>query len=168
MGTLRFFNWRTPDGEPVAQTDSSAVPVFSQAIQAPTPVFYGTSNHSITNAVYTTSTLSAAIDTYGWFNAGNYRYTPQIAGYYRVTTLMTGTSASNNVTAIIVVAAKNDNHIAGRVYRCPASNNMSGYADVLVYMNGTTDYLTWIGWISGTSPTLAMAGSAELMQRGPA
>jgi hypothetical protein len=87
----------------------------------------------------------------------NYRFTPNVAGYYQVNGVLTliGTSG----TAWVMQLYKNGSVIQyiGNQRSSGGEGGPSGSA--LVYMNGTTDYLEMYTLVVATSPSIYAASS---------
>jgi hypothetical protein len=108
---------------------------------------YANASQSISATTYTKITFNVEeFDTASCFDSTtNYRFTPTVAGYYQVN-LVLGSSGNNSHWAIIY---KNG---TGVKYGAPNSAAVNiGYGasiSVLIYMNGSTDYIeayTYIG-----------------------
>lgn len=99
---------------------------------------YKTSNQSITNDIWTKVALDTeTFDTDNWFDSTtNYRFTPQVAGYYQVTV---GTFFNSLTNRFILAIYKNGSSTS------EASQNNTGDSGAthtdIIYMNGSTDYL---------------------------
>jgi hypothetical protein len=80
-------------------------------------------------------------------NVTNMRFTPLVAGYYQVNGAMYPTTAT---TAAVVAIYKN-----GSSYKAGASNAGSTAlpVSVIVYLNGSTDYIELWGTLTGTTPS---------------
>lgn len=81
-------------------------------------------------------------------NTTNYRFTPTVAGYYQVNAVVTPSSAN---TAMAVAIYKNGSQFK----RGNSISNVAGDGvtiSVLIYMNGTTDYIEAY-WFTGTTQT---------------
>jgi hypothetical protein len=98
---------------------------------------------AITNAVFTKVTLPATpTDPQSWWNAANNRWVPTIPGYYEVNAMLAYTGLTVNSlyevhivkNGFTVANAFNPSSIA-------VSNFVSATANIVVYMNGTSDYL---------------------------
>lgn len=82
-------------------------------------------------------------------NSTNYRFTPTVAGYYYVSELVCFNSLSQNSFSQIL---KNGSSVANSPTGIPWAgiSNSQTSASVLVYMNGSTDYLeVWAYQASG-------------------
>jgi len=116
------------------------------------------SNQTITNSTYTKVTLNAEyFDTANCFDIStNYRFTPNVAGYYQINAgaRLTGTSPSTYVWAIY----KNgsiyvENNVATNVSTYDARSVVG-----LVSMNGTTDYIELYVYIAASSGWTVLSG----------
>lgn len=103
--------------------------------------------------------LVARQDNRGWFDLANHRYTPQLAGKYRVTATGHGTyTNSNTLETLIIEIFKNGAVAAAQqlgwngVSLLPNYNPMT--ADIILTMNGATDYVEFYlyGLTSDGSP----------------
>ena len=127
---------------------SGNMPAFS--------AYLGT-NQTITSATYTKIQFNTKVfDTANAYdNATNYRFTPQVAGYYQV-----GGGVSFDATVAlnrtILNLYKNGSSFA---LLFDGNGNVSRIASsTLLYLNGSTDYVEMYGYISGTSSVLFDAG----------
>jgi hypothetical protein len=111
------------------------------AINGPAFAAYATSNQSIPAVTNTKVILNAEeFDTANCFDSTtNYRFTPNVAGYYQINGCAVGTNTS--YTAFQVLIFKN-----GAIYK--NGNNLNGNnsypvstVSSIVYFNGTTDYV---------------------------
>jgi hypothetical protein len=93
-------------------------------------------------------------------NATNYRFTPQVAGYYQVNGSVNITSATNS--EVLCVINKNDGSVTSKwgnyLTRAATANDASSVVSALIYLNGTTDYVELFAYINGTG-TLQFIGS---------
>ena len=138
------------------QLGTSMAPAFSA---------YATSSQTVSSAVFTKVALQAEeFDTANCFDATtNYRFTPNVAGYYQFSSFVSGPSNStqNQITAIY----KN-----GSIYKyLGAVQNLNATAVVndgvsgsmLISLNGSTDYVElWL--YQQTGSTVNTAGTAYL------
>jgi len=81
-------------------------------------------------------------------NVTNYRFTPQVSGYYQI-------SGSCYLTATNLTAAQANIYKNGAIYKSGASLNVTTSGSVLetstlVYLNGSTDYVEFYAY-AGTS-----------------
>lgn len=79
-------------------------------------------------------------DTNTNYDSTNYRFTPTVAGYYLITSLILFTSQSNSTTGIYSVLYKN-----GSIYRyqqqASSTVGCSVFNSQTIYLNGSTDYV---------------------------
>jgi len=83
-------------------------------------------------------------------NATNYRFTPQVAGYYQVNAQLcpVGVPTTRGIAAIY----KNGSlHKIGSDYMVDSTTVGRSTVSALVYLNGTTDYVEMYGFVSSTS-----------------
>lgn len=139
-----------------AKPPLTAVPAFL--------AYRDTSNQILTTSVWQPAEMNeTAFDTEGWYDkTTNYRYTPQIPGYYSFSTSLYLRAASG-ATALTAAIGKNgasDLGIFGS-YGIPISTGGSAVATGILYMNGTTDYVFPLAFIIGTSPYM-QSGTIDL------
>jgi hypothetical protein len=93
-------------------------------------------------------------------NATNYRFTPNVAGYYQVNCAAQETAGASVILQINVYKngslAKKSSYVGGVAYYACTSS-------VLIYMNGTTDYLEFYLYASA-SAALATGTEATYFQ----
>jgi len=103
---------------------------------------------SITSQVWT----KVQLNTENFDSTTNYRFTPNVAGYYQMngSLYFTGTSTVRGIVSLY----KNGAELTFGNYM-GSFNSTQGVAVVstLVYMNGSTDYLELYGYVQATSPT---------------
>jgi hypothetical protein len=100
---------------------------------------------------------SERFDTANCFDSTtNYRFTPNVAGYYQVNYVVRNISG-NPVTLISFLYKNGSSYSVG--YQNQGFTTRTIYADVggsdLVYMNGSTDYLEVYFYSDGSSPSLS-------------
>jgi len=90
-------------------------------------------------------------DSHNAFNTSNSRFTPTVAGYYQVTAYAYFIDAQN---ASMVRIEKNGTEIkrGTRAGSNGTAYSIASLVTALVYMNGTTDYLTMGAYHSDTQP----------------
>lgn len=121
-------------------------PAFSAAIA---------SNQTVTAATITKCVLSSEeFDTNSCFDpTTNYRFTPNVAGYYQINASIYVAAA---VTTIFCYIYKNGSLYAYGNRNDVASGSYGSVLPALIYMNGSTDYLEMYGY---SSSTIFAAGS---------
>jgi len=122
---------------------------------------YAQGNQSISNSTWTKVTLAyEEFDTASAFDSTtNYRFTPQVAGYYQINGMIAGNATVTNPTTVQVAIYKN-----GAVYKRyvsvgNATNYQCGGISSVVYLNGSTDYVELYGWLA--SSTAVFSGESS-------
>ena len=87
-------------------------------------------------------------------NTTNYRFTPNVAGYYQVTA-RTQWTTNNGTTENMLIVHKN-----GSEHRRGFGGVIGVGVNALVYLNGSTDYIEIYGYQS-TGGTIAVTGLNE-------
>ena len=112
-----------------------------------------TSDQSITSGVWTKVQLNGVtFDTHACFDsATNYRFTPNVAGYYQISFALDA-GATSDGTAVISRVDKNGSlYLYGAYVTMPGGVEGISSGAGLVYMNGTTDYIELYGLAVGTA-----------------
>ena len=126
---------------------------------APAFSAYLGSNQTPTNATYTKVNINTIVfDTASCFNTSTYRFTPNVAGYYQIQAacrISASTSASTDVWAIYKNGA---NFAELNIATSPAQFD-NRVVSSLISMNGTTDYVEFYCYISGTGTLTFNSGS---------
>ena len=150
--------------------DFTAAPVVFSTVPAkkldPGPAvsaYRTTSNQSITSGVWTKAQLNAeSFDLGGCFDsATNYRWTPDVPGYYQVSfqANISGATLTYGEAALY----KNGAAVAFGTFGAAASASFVSTGAKLVYMNGTTDYLELYLIGSGTTVVANYGEAATFM-----
>jgi hypothetical protein len=130
-------------------TSASTQSQFPANIAGNGPAFsaYQSSGQSITaNTIVKVQLQTKSFDTNSNFdNTTNYRFTPTVAGYY----FFNGTALWPNnagTTQNYIAFYKNGSPYSNGAVMCgPYSTNLQVNGSVLVYMNGSTDYMEmWV------------------------
>ena len=148
---------------------------------------YSNADQNIATNVYTTVNLNQKVfDTHNYFDTSTYRYTPQVAGYYYIESMIQWRpKTANDDVGLVTELQKNGSlyHSTGASpYLSPSgSTGPRGqlYLKVgngkenqvtmtsIVYFNGTTDYVTLVGYIYNYTNSGAtdnhMMGHSNLM-----
>ena len=152
----------------VSGTNTATLPAATGTVMASgnMPAFsaYLSANQTpITNGTFTKIQCNTEeFDTASAYdNATNYRFTPQIAGYYQVSGCLNITSSVANSECLIAIY-KNGTSIKWGSYitRAASGFDVGPTASALIYLNGSTDYVELYGYISGTG-TLGFIGSQQ-------
>ncbi len=126
--------------------------------------YRATTDQTITASTWTKVALNAeAFDTADCFDSTtNYRWTPNVAGYYQLSFSVNFSAASGMVGSLSAVYKNGVVDLYG-CYATAGSSTEGVFTGAgLVYMNGTTDYLELWGLASGTT-TKVKFGAASYM-----
>lgn len=113
--------------------------------------YRATSNQTLTNNTFTKVQLNAeTFDTNNEFDSTtNYRFTPTIAGYFRISAIMETTATTRSIGMFY----KNGSEVTR--WSDTYSNNVGGSSGTdVIYLNGTTDYIELYAYLSGTGLTV--------------
>ena len=114
---------------------------INKITSAPAFSAYATSNQSISALTNTKVIFQAEdFDTASAFDSTtNYRFTPQVAGYYQINANI---NFQNTATYVYIMLAKNGGIIKTLAYAASSSSFFTALAgSCVVQMNGSTDYL---------------------------
>lgn len=119
---------------------------------------------SVTNAAYSKAQLNAIdFDTNSWFdNTTNYRYTPQIAGYYQLS-FSTFVSGTGLTTVQASLWKNNVQNLVGSYTVVSAQTDIFSTGSGLVYLNGTTDYVELFVYAVGSTRNLPVGVSTTFL-----
>ena len=140
-------------GNLISSADSGTVSqtMLASGVAGNGPAFsaYQSSNQNFTGAVLTKIAFQTEeFDTANCFDsAANYRFTPNVAGYYLISGRLQGTTGAQ----VYVTVYKN-----GSLFKDFANNSGSAIAaqgSALVYLNGSTDYVELYGYLGSTQNT---------------
>lgn len=122
-------------------------------------------NQTVTDATYTLIAANAErLDTDSCYDTSTYRFTPTAAGKYIAFCYVEGYSDGASQCQSVEIAVKKNgsnyhrvrfNTIANQVALLPNSIN------VIVEMNGTTDYLEFYGMVDGTAGNQSFVGDSD-------
>jgi hypothetical protein len=112
---------------------------------------YVNSAQTITGLVSTKVAFDGeSFDTNNCYNTANYRFTPNVAGYYQINA--TVMLANNTVTSLYIMIYKNGtNYSRGGFTTGTASAYPTTNATNIVYCNGTTDYIEIYAYFFATN-----------------
>lgn len=132
----------------------------TQGIYGNIPTFYAyraTSTQSISNATHTTVGFNTVkYDTCNGFDTTNYKWTPNVAGYYWIATAVDMAVGSGSMTVTSLDIRKNGTRFStvGSTWISSGMTENAPAGGGLIYLNGTTDYVTVTAYIAGTSPVI--------------
>ena len=117
-----------------------------------------TADQSISSSTWTKVALNVeAFDTNSCFDSTtNYRFTPNVAGYYQVNGRLFGGGSSVVSTYVAIYKNGSLTAQAGVGVGSGTVGVIPQIADV-IYFNGTTDYVELYGYVAGTSPIFSAA-----------
>jgi hypothetical protein len=146
----------------VAGTNTITLPAQTGTVMVNGPAFsaYIASNFSLTNLAWTKVAFNTkSFDTASCYdNTTNYRFTPNVAGYYQFN-ISIGFN-TNQSTEVAIALYKNGSACCYLVdYRMTSLANASGSA--LFYANGTTDYFETYVYQSSGGATLLIGGTPQ-------
>jgi hypothetical protein len=138
-----------------ASTFAGTGPAFSAYINS--------AAQSLSLATLTKITFNAEeFDTASCFDSTtNYRFTPNVAGYYQVNACLFFDYSVSQFTDAAGVIYKNGSAVK-RINQYGYGGYGMGNVSALIYMNGTTDYLEIYGYISGGSGPQIYSNSSAL------
>jgi hypothetical protein len=148
----------------VAGTNTITLPAATGTVMVSgnMPAFsaYIASNFSLTNLAWTKVAFDTkSFDTASCYdNATNYRFTPNVAGYYQFN-ISIGFN-SNQSTEVAIALYKNGSACSYLLdYRMTSFAN--GSCSALFYANGTTDYFETYVYQSSGGATLIIGGTPQ-------
>jgi hypothetical protein len=120
------------------------------------PAFHVKLGANQTGVTTTTDTKvrfdEVVFDTNNYWDAANYRYTPQIAGYYQFNASLWGISTSEARVWVgfwkngVDTGVRQDSQLAANTITLLIQSTSH-----LIYLNGSTDYVETYGYIIGTT-----------------
>jgi hypothetical protein len=121
---------------------------------------YLSANQTVTNATNTKVQLNTEVfDTANCFDpTTNYRFTPNVAGYYQFNVTQGGNATSALIYNFIQIW-KNGSQDSITIYGPYNNSSNYGALSTLIYMNGTTDYVELYAQVSGTGTLVVVGGS---------
>jgi len=132
---------------------------------------YANASQTVSSNVITKVALQVKeFDTASAFdNTTNYRFTPQVAGYYQVNAQLDLVGTVTTVQAIVSVY-KNGAATSWGVNTNPSAalasdGNTNLSYSTLVYLNGSTDYIELYGYYFGGTCTFSTSGTSYYTSR---
>lgn len=140
----------------------------TMAIDGPAFSAYASANQTISNNTATKIQLDSEVfDTASCFNTSNYRFTPNVAGYYQINAVVLYYRSPTFSASTQTKIWKNGSEIKTS-YGAGAGVNIcsSSIADC-IYMNGTTDYIElYTAQSSGGNLDTAASGQVQIFMSG--
>ena len=148
---------------------------FTQSLPAATgtvmvsgnmPAFsaYGTANQSVTSGVITKVVLNAEdFDTANCFDSTtNYRFTPNVAGYYQFNLPATSFSNTTQMTGVVSSLYKNGSQYALNQSALGTNSVIQSVSlSIIAYANGTTDYFEMYVQLNASGGSPVISGSSS-------
>lgn len=147
---LKLDTIKSTTGNEALTIHESGVPLLN------VPAFHVTRITSVQNVTSSTTTKiefnSTVFDTNSFWDGSNFRYTPQIAGYYYF--FSTVYCQGTGITSIESFLYKNGSvAVSGPFIVSSSQNNLiTAPVQSVIYLNGTSDYVEAYGFSNGTSP----------------
>lgn len=144
----------------ILTTATAGVPVNGPAFSA-----YQTTAQTISNGTFTKISMpNEYFDTASAFDSTtNYRFQPTIAGYYQLNGQFNTTGASSGYVQVAIYK-NGSQYSTGST--TPNNTSVGGMCitSVLLYLNGSTDYVELYGWQNSGGPlgTLQVPGANSL------
>ena len=123
---------------------------------------YPSGTQSISSGVYTKVACNTKeFDTANAFDATtNYRFTPQVAGYYQVN----GAISPNGTSTGSAVAAIYKNGSAFKYGPYIQTTNANSSVSALIYLNGSTDYIEMYAYVTASVASIGNGASSTYFQ----
>jgi hypothetical protein len=167
LNNMTLGNVTVSSGNVVAGIASSTITqsMLATGVAGTGPAFsaYSNANQSITAATATKVSLQLEVfDTANAFDSTtNYRFTPQVAGYYQVNAAIyfAGTAIQFGTARIY----KNGSlyQVGQFFYVATGTSDTMANISSIVYLNGSTDYIELYGNQSGGTSTIMVASSSQ-------
>jgi hypothetical protein len=140
----------------VSGTTTLTLPVQTGTVMVNGPAFsaYASAGQTISSNTITKLAINTEnFDTANCFDSTtNYRFTPNVAGYYQINGIVRG-YGSTGMTGFQISIYKNGSEFTrGNLLYLTftANSTQTGVVSDVIYFNGTTDYLELYGLIVGT------------------
>jgi hypothetical protein len=153
LGAISSF--KTPSANTITVPDVAGTAMVSGNM----PAFSYYCNSAQTLSAGTTTKIqinTKVFDTANCFDATtNYRFTPNVAGYYQVNANLFTTSITPTPAVLEILIYKNGTDYAGAQSASNGTNRTNSIVSRIIYMNGTTDYIEMYG-LNGGSATVTV------------
>jgi hypothetical protein len=150
----------------VSGTNTATLPAATGTVMVSgnMPAFsaYGNANYTQTSGVWTKLQANTKeFDTASCFNTSTYAFTPNVAGYYQVTSQVTLSTSVSYSLAITAIYKNGSQFKDGNDIRGVTGTTVRLINSALIYMNGTTDYLEIYARMDGTGTITSVCNSAD-------
>ena len=145
----------------VSGTNTATLPAATGTVMVsgnmPAFCVYLSGNQSITSSTWTKINFNTkTFDTANAFDSTtNYRFTPQVAGYYQINSLIG--FQSNSLGQVYIRLYKNGSAFKDGLFIANSASGPEINISTIVQANGTTDYFQIYGWQNSGS-TLTIQG----------
>lgn len=144
-------------GATAITVDGDQIATFANPLIEPVPVFEArpSATQTLTSNTFTLLNFDTVVyDTHSWYDTTNKRYMPQIAGYYVFSSghTISGTGITAQIQALYKNGALERYLQFNRFTSTGGSVTASG--SIMVYMNGTTDYVQSYSYPLATTVTM--------------
>lgn len=152
----------------VAGTNTLTLPANTGTVGIVGPAFraYQSSAQSVANTTFTKISFDTEVfDTASCYDTSNYRFTPNVAGYYYIKGMVryTGTSDGKVLVARIYKNGSNDTAFEGS----SSSSQSSTQTSALLHLNGSSDYVEFYSYHNyGVATNTGVFGSATVTFQG--
>jgi hypothetical protein len=150
-----------------AGTNTATLPAATGTVMVSgnMPAFsaYASSGQTVTTGTWTKIQVNTKeFDTATCFNTSTYAYTPNVAGYYQVNAQLHMATGING--RLLCSIYKNGSIV--KIGSDASNNNTLGVnLSILIYMNGSTDYIEFWGYQdAGSSKALDNSSAANYFQ----
>ena len=134
----------------VAGTNTVTIPAVTGTVMVSSnmPAFSAYANTTVSAAPTTFTKLLFQVEEYDTNNNfASSRFTPTVAGYYQINGMMANPSAPANGSCLLSIF-KNGSRYSDGNQLFTTSNAPKNLLSMLVYLNGTTDYVELYGYQS--------------------
>jgi hypothetical protein len=138
-----------------ATSNTISIPYFS--------AYMSTATQAVTTGVSTKLQINTeVVDSNSWYdNVTNFRFTPQLAGKYRVSGQASANGTGPTISEIDLTIYKNGATYAENFLVTPATAALSTSISNIIVFNGSTDYVELFGLITATTPKF-LGGTAPI------
>jgi hypothetical protein len=127
---------------------------------------YPSASQTLSNSTATLVNFNTEIfDTNSNFDTSTYRFTPTVAGYYQVNSLVSVSNTSTLGTLAFASIYKNGSeYLRATQFGLTAYNTVGTSVSSVIYLNGTTDYINIYIYIAATGGTTSTnAGGSPIL-----
>jgi hypothetical protein len=137
---------------------TATIPAQTATLQIDGPAFsgYNGSSQSISGNIAATIAIDTThFNVGGCFNTSTYRFTPNVPGYYQFNCIFTASGTAGAYT-VCLLYKNGSQYIISNTQRSNGNYNCA-YVNGVVYLNGTTDYITMLGYDNANCSSIAVS-----------